>query len=130
MQCSHNAVKSVSFWQLPSLLRNQIKGRKKLDTNIKKLYDLLHYEYPIELKSSKEMGFKSNIDFPVLCETSALGKFELFQGDLDFEFCSIKEDGEFLAHLHLRSITEAEQTVIDFMNNKITIIQFGQSNNI
>ena len=76
------------------------------------------------------MGFKSNIDFPVLCGTSAPGKFELFQGDLDFEFHSIKENGEFLVHLHLRSITDAEQTVIDFMNNKITIIQLGQPNDI
>jgi hypothetical protein len=82
----------------------------------------LHYEYPIELKSSKEMGFKSNIDFPVLCGTSALGKFELFQGDLDFEFYSMKENGEFLAHLHLRSVEEAEKTVVDFINGKLSII--------
>lgn len=99
-----------------------------MDEDIKKLYNLLHCKYPLELKSSKEIGFKSNIDFPVLCGTSVLGKFELFHGDLDFEFYSTKENGELLAHFHLQSITEAEKTVIDFINSKITIIQFRQSN--
>ena len=99
-----------------------------MDANIKSLYKQLHSKYPLELKNSKEMGFKTNIDFPVLCGTSVLGKFELFQGDLDFEFYSMKENGVVLAHFHLRSITEAEKTVIDFMNGKITIIQFEQLN--
>lgn len=97
-----------------------------MDADIKKLYTLLQGEYPLELKSSKEMGFKSNIDFPVLRGTSVLGFFELFYGDLDFEFYSMKENGEFLAHFHLQSVTEAEKTVVDFMNGKLTIMQFGQ----
>ena len=100
-----------------------------MDADIKELYNRLHCEYPLELKSSLEMGFKSNIDFPVLCGASVLGKFEIFQGDLDFEFYSMKENGDFLAHFHFKSVTEAEKTVIDFMNGKLTIIQFGQPNN-
>ena len=101
-----------------------------MDADIKKLYNLLHSKYPLELKSSTEMGFKTDIDYPVLCGTSALGKFDLCYGDLDFEFYAMQDNGEFLAHFHFQSFAEAEKTVIDFMNGKITIIQFGQLNDI
>ena len=93
-----------------------------MDAGITNIYSRLHCEYPLELRSSKEMGFKSNIDFPVLCGASVLGKFELFQGDLDFEFYSMKENGDFLAHFHFKSVTEAEKAVVDFMNGKIAVI--------
>lgn len=95
-----------------------------MDADIKKLYTLLHGKYPLELKSSKEMGFKGNIDFPVLCGISGLGIFELFHGDLDFEFYSMKENGEFLTHFHLQSIDEAKRTVAYFMEEKLTQASF------
>ena len=120
-----NAAKFASFLFLPSPPQRVIwnKRRNKTDADIVNIYSRLHCEYPLELRSSKEMGFKSNIDFPVL------GKFEIFQGDLDFEFYSMKENGDFLAHFHFKSVTEAEKAVVDFMNGKLTIIQFGQPNN-
>ena len=52
-----------------------------MDADIKELYNRLHSKYPLELKSSLEMGFKTKIDYPVLCGTSILGSFELFRGD-------------------------------------------------
>ena len=42
----------------------------------------------------------------------------------------MQDNGEFLAHFHFQSFAEAEKTVIDFMNGKINIIQFGQLNDI
>ena len=99
-----------------------------MDADIKELYNRLHSKYPLELKSSLEMGFKTDIDYPILCGNSILGRFELFYGDLDFEFYAVQDNGQFLAHFHLQSAAEAEKTVIDFMNGKLTIIQFGQPN--
>ena len=37
-----------------------------MDADIKELYNRLHRKYPLELKSSLEMGFKTKIDYPVL----------------------------------------------------------------
>ena len=101
-----------------------------MDADIKELYNRLHSKYPLELKSSLEMGFKTEIDYPVLCGTSILGSFELFYGDFSFEFYSKKDNGEFLVHCHFQSVSEAENTVVDFMNGKIAVIQFGQPNDI
>ncbi len=99
-----------------------------MDADIKNLYNRLSGEYSLELKSSLDMGFKTDMDYPVLCGTSALGRFELFYGDFSYEFYAIKRNGEFLAHFHFQSAAEAEKTVIDFMNEKLTIIQLGQPN--
>ena len=99
-----------------------------MDADIKKLYHQLHSEYSLELKSSLDLGFKTDIDYPVLCGTSVLGSFELFYGDFSFEFYSMQDNGKFLAHFHLLSAAEAEKTVVDFMNGKLTNIQFGQPN--
>ena len=100
-----------------------------MDADIKKLYKLLHGKYPLKLTSAFEKGFKTKIDYPILCGSSVLGNFELFYGDLDFEFYAVQDNGQFLAHFHLQSAAEAEKTVVDFLNGKLTIIQFGQPNN-
>ena len=99
-----------------------------MDADIKSLYFQLRGEYPLELKSSFEQGFKTNMDYPILCGESVLGRFELFYGGLDFEFYAERNNGEFLGHLHLKSAKEAQKAVIDFMNGKFTAIQFGQPN--
>ena len=97
-----------------------------MDADIKKLYNQLRCNYSLTLTSAFEKGFKTDIDYPILCGNSILGRFELFHGDLDFEFYAEQDDGMFLWHCHLQSAAEAEKTVIDFMNGKLTIIQFGQ----
>ena len=101
-----------------------------MDADIKILYNHLRNKYPLELKTSLELGFKTDIDYLVLCGTSVLGSFELFYGDFSFELYSKRDSGEFLAHFHFQSATEAEKAVIDFMNGKLTIVAFGQPNNI
>ena len=125
-----NAAKSASSLFLPSPPQRVIwnKGKNKMDADIKKLYKQLYCKYPLKLTSSFEKGFKTDIDYPILCGNSILGRFELFYGDLDFEFYAVQDNGQFLAHFHLQSAAEAEKTVIDFMNGKLTIIQFGQPN--
>ena len=101
-----------------------------MDADIKKLYKQLYCKYPLKLTSSFEKGFKTDIDYPILCGNSILGRFELFYGDLDFEFYAEQDDGMFLCHCHFQSVSEAENTVVDFMNGKIAVIQFGQPNDI
>lgn len=101
-----------------------------MDNDIKELFGRLQSKYSLKLTSSFEKGFKTNIDYPILCGSSALGRFELFYGDLDFEFFAEQDDGKFLWHCHLKSEKEVEQTVVDFMNGKLTIVQFGQPNNL
>ena len=88
-----------------------------MDSDIHKLYHRLHSRYPLELKSSLELGIKTDIDYPILCGTSVSGSFELFYGDLSFEFYSKRHNGEFLAHFHLQSATDAEKAVVEFMND-------------
>jgi len=100
-----------------------------MDADIKRLYNQLRCYYSLTLTSSFEKGFKTDIDYPILCGNSILGRFELFYGDLDFEFYAERDNGVFLAHFHLQSAAEAEKTVVDFMNGKLTIVQFGQPNN-
>lgn len=97
-----------------------------MDADIKRLYNQLRCNYSLKLTSAFKQGFKTNIDYPILCGTSVLGSFELFYGDLDFEFYAERDDGAFLGHCHLQSVKDAEQTVVDFMNGKFTAIQFGQ----
>ena len=100
-----------------------------MDADIKRLYNQLRCNYSLTLTSAFEKGFKTNIDYPILCGNSILGSFDLFYGDLDFEFYAVQDNGSFLAHFHLQSAAEAEKTVVDFMNGKYIAIQFGQPNN-
>ena len=93
-----------------------------MDSDIIKIYEKLQENYPISVSSSLAVSPNFKIDFPILCGISSLGKFELFYGDLDFEFYAVQDNGQFLAHFHLQSAAEAEKTVIDFMNGKLTII--------
>ena len=90
-----------------------------MDADIKSLYRKLQSKYSLKLTSAFEKGSKTTIDYPILCGTSVLGRFELFYGDLDFEFYAEREDGAFLSHCHLKSIKEAEQTVVLFMEGKL-----------
>ena len=99
-----------------------------MDADIKRLYNQLRCNYALTLTSAFEKGFKTDIDYPILCGNSILGRFELFYGDSDFEFYAVQDNGQFLAHFHLQSAAEAENTVVDFMNGKIAVIQFGQPN--
>ncbi len=87
-----------------------------MDAAIKDLYDQVHSKYPLELTSSFEQGFNSDINYPMLCGTSVLGRFEMFYGDLDYEFYAVQDSGAFLAHFHIQSSAEAEKTIVDFMN--------------
>ena len=100
-----------------------------MDANIKSLYKQLHSKYPLELKNSKEMGFKTNSDFPVLCGISSLGKFEVFFDDVSFPFYAMRDNGEVFAHWHLQTPDEVEKTVVDFMEGKPSVIPFGQPYN-
>lgn len=93
-----------------------------MEADIKKLYNQLYHNYSLTLTSAFEMGFKTNIDYPILCGNSVLGRFELFYGDLDFEFYAVQDNGSFLAHFHLQSAAEAEKAVVDFMSGNLTTI--------
>ena len=92
-----NAAKSVSSLFLPSLQQRAIwnKRRTKMDNDIEELFGRLQSKYPLKLTSSFEKGFKTNIDYPILCGNSILGRFELFYGDLDFEFYAVQDNGQF-----------------------------------
>ena len=100
-----------------------------MDADIKKLYKQLYCKYPLKLTSSFEKGVKTDIDYPILCGNSILGRFELFYGDLDFEFYAMRDNGEVFAHWHLQTPDEVEKTVVDFMDGKPSAIPFGQPNN-
>lgn len=100
-----------------------------MDSDVVNIYKRLSSSYPITLNSSLAIGFKSNIDFPVLSGTSTLGRFEMFFDDVSFAFYAMYDDGEVFAHWHLQTSSEAEKAVADFMEGKITRIQFGQPNN-
>jgi len=95
-----------------------------MDTDIKNLYNQLQDKYSLELTSSFQQKFKTNIDYPILRGTTVWGRFDLFYGDLDFEFYAKRNNGEFMGHLHLKSIEEARQVVADFMEGKLTLISF------
>lgn len=93
-----------------------------MDADIKEIYNELRGKYYLVLTGAFEQGVNADIDYPILYGTSVLGRFELFYGDLDFEFYAQRADGAFLWHGHLQSKREAEQTVVDFMNGKRTMI--------
>lgn len=97
-----------------------------MDADIGFIYQKLRNRYPITMNSSLAMGFKTTVDFPVLGGVSSLGRFELFFDDVpSFAFYAMHNNGEVLAHKHLQSIDEAEKTVADFMEGKLTFISFG-----
>lgn len=99
-----------------------------MDADIHKLYHRLCGVYPVELKNSLQIYPNAKVDYPVLCGTSVMGKFEMFFGDLSFEFYAVNENGEFLTHSHFQQGEDAEKTVVDFMNGKLAAVQFGQPN--
>lgn len=82
------------------------------------------------MNSSIGVNPNFKIDFPILCGTSSLGKLELFFDDVSFAFYAMHDNGAVFAHWHLHTVADAEKAVIDFMNGKITLVQFGQPNNI
>ena len=90
-----------------------------MDADIQEIYNRLRSEYSLKLTSSFEKNYNTEINYPILCGSSVLGTFELFYGDLDFEFYSMRNDGKFFSHSHLQSAKEAEQTVVDFMNGRL-----------
>lgn len=87
--------------------------------DLKAIYEHLRNRYPISLTSSFSMGFKSNIDFPILHGQSDLGRFNLFFDDVSFAFYAMRDDGEVFAHWHLQTLIEAEKTVADFMEGRM-----------
>ena len=101
-----------------------------MDADIYTIHERLHSRYPIILSSSLELGFKSKTDFPVLHGQSVLGRFELVYDGVSFPFYVKDGNGEVTAHFHLQTLSEAEKTVIDFMEGNLTIIPFGQPHDI
>ena len=101
-----------------------------MDSDILKIYEKLHGSYPISVNSSLAVSPNFKIDFPILCGISSLGKFEMLFDDVSFAFYAKHDNGEIFAHWHLQTVADAEKAVIDFMNGKITLLQFGQSNNV
>ena len=100
-----------------------------MDSDIVRVYEKLCKSYPICLKSALDVSPKFKIDFPILCGSSRLGKFEVFFDDVSFPFYAMQEDGEVYAHWHLQTPDEVEKTVVTFMEGKSSAIPFGQANN-
>ena len=93
-----------------------------MDAEVIRIFEKLKGKYPVELVHT---------DYPILSGTSQLGKFEMFFDDVpSFAFYATHHNGEFLAHWHEKNSSEAEKAVVDFLEGKLTIIQFGQPNNI
>ena len=100
-----------------------------MDLVVLKIYETLHESYPISLNSSLAISPNFKTDFPILCGTSQLGKFEVFFDDVSFPFYVMRDNGEVFAHWHLQTPDEVEKTVVDFMEGKPSVILFGQPNN-
>ena len=99
-----------------------------MHSDIVSIYNRLHKSYPISVNNSLAVSPNFKGDFPVLCGTSSLGKFEVFFDGVAFPFYAMREDGEVYAHWHLQTPDEVEKTVADFMDGKIAMVQFGQLN--
>lgn len=96
-----------------------------MDADILMIYEKLHERYQISLRSSLAVSPNFKIDFPILCGTSNLGKFEVFFDDVSFPFYAMRENGEVFAHWHLQTSDEVVKTVVDFMEGKPSAIPFG-----
>ena len=96
-----------------------------MDSDIVSIYEKLRENYPISLNSSLAISSKFAIDFPILCGTSSLGKFEVFFDDVSFPFYAMRDNGEVYAHWHLQTPAEVEKTVVDFMEGKHSAIPHG-----
>ena len=96
------------------------------DKDIENLYDQLKSKYDLVLSSSILLKKKSKIDFPILCGKSDLGKFELFFDDVSFAFYAMHDNGEVFIHRHFQTISEAAETIEDFMNGTIITVHFGR----
>ena len=79
-----------------------------MDSVVLKIYETLHKSYPISVNSSLAVSPNFKIDFPILCGTSNLGKFEVFFAGVSFPFYAMRNNGELFAHWHLQTTTEAE----------------------
>lgn len=91
-----------------------------MDTDVVKIYENLKPYYPVILSSSLNLGFKGNTDFPVIHGRSSLGKFELFFDDVSFAFYAMNENNEVFSHFHLQTAENTEETIISFMEGKIS----------
>lgn len=100
-----------------------------MDSDILMIYEKLHESYPISINSSLLVNPNFKIDFPILCGTSNLGKFEVFYDDVSFPFYAIRDNGDVFAHWHLQTPDEVEKTVVDFMEGKPSAIPFKQPYN-
>lgn len=76
---------------------------RKINTEVINIYENLKNRFPITLSSSLNLGFKGDIEFPVIHGQSVLGKFELFFDDVSFPFYATNENGISLFHFHLQT---------------------------
>lgn len=90
-----------------------------MDSDILNIYEKLRKSYPISVNSSLAVSPNFKMDFPVLCGTSGLGRFEMFFDDVSFAFYAMRDNGEVFAHWHLQTPAEAETAVAGFMEGKI-----------
>lgn len=90
-----------------------------MDSDVLKIYEKLHESYPISVNSSLAVSPNFKIDFPILCGTSNLGKFEVFFDDVSFPFYAMHDNGEVFAHWHLQTAQEVEETIANFMEGNM-----------
>lgn len=99
-----------------------------MNTDISVIYEKLREKYSIELRNSRDISPNFCVDFPVVCGQSALGKFELFYDDVSFPFYAMRGDRAVFAHWHVQTLEEAEKCIVDFMEGRMHLKQFGQPN--
>lgn len=92
------------------------------DADIVAIYEKLRERYPIVIRSSLAVSDKFKIDFPILCGSSALGKFEVLFDAVSFPFYVCSDHGETDAHWHLQTPEELEKTVVEFMEGNPSVI--------
>lgn len=90
-----------------------------MDYDIQAIYEHLHDRYPVVLSSSQSLGYKSEIDFPVLHGHTILGYFELYYDDISFAFYAMHENKDVFAHFHLETLSDAEKAIANFMDGKL-----------
>ena len=97
-----------------------------MESDVTIVYERICDKYPVMLRGSRELGFKSPVDFPVLQGHSVLGHFRLFYDGVSFPFYVIQEDGSLHMHWHLQTPEEAEITVAKFMEGTLSLQPFEQ----
>ena len=101
-----------------------------VNTDVSVIYEKLCEKYPVKLCNSRDISPNFLADFPIVCGQSVLGKFELFYDGVSFPFYAMRENRELFAHWHLETLEEAEKSIIDFMEGRIELAQFGYTDNI